>query len=292
MEQEWVPIIANGLFTQPFPARYFAAPLCMAASAYHDRLAQLEELDMEHFTIRGRIRYTSKKKELLDQERGGETFIYTIAPNGSRTLRAHCSIDEGSPRVLRDSITTLNADWKPIYGFVQLSVDDEFVGSSWYRFTDTEAECEGFTVREGRISHRFAIDRPPGLFGTHPIQSDAMHVNCYDLSKGPGDQVVPNFFFCSIHHRGATGPILIKSANMHISYIGEEKVSVGAGTFGAHHFRIGTNADDDYMGTEIHPPYHIWVTADGDYVLLKAHCTGYMQTYYELVEYEKRKNFF
>jgi hypothetical protein len=34
------------------------------------------------------------------------------------------------------------------------------------------------------------------------------------------------------------------------------------------------------------------VTADGDYVMLKAYCTGYMQTFYELVEYEKGKNFF
>ena len=77
-----------------------------------------------------------------------------------------------------------------------------------------------------------------------------------------------------------------------MNYYGEEEVTVEAGTFKAHHFSYGTNKDDDYMGTDIHPPYHTWVTADGDYVLLKAHCTGYMQTYYELVEYEKKKNFF
>jgi hypothetical protein len=46
------------------------------------------------------------------------------------------------------------------------------------------------------------------------------------------------------------------------------------------------------MGTDAHPPYNLWVTADGDYVMLKAHVTGYMQTFYELTEYEKRKNFF
>ena len=76
-----------------------------------------------------------------------------------------------------------------------------------------------------------------------------------------------------------------------MNYYGEETVTVAAGTFQAHHFSYGTNTDDNYMGTDLHPPYHTWVTADGNYTLLKAHCTGYMQTYYELVEYEEKVNF-
>jgi hypothetical protein len=247
---------------------------------------------MEHHTIRGRIRYTSKKPELLDQERGGETFVYTIHVDGSRTLRAHCSIDENPPRVLRDSFTNLDADWHPTGGFVQIAVDDAFVGSAWYRFTETQAECEGFTLKEGRISQRIQYDRRPRFFGTHPIQADAMHTHVYDLSQGPGEQEIGMFLMCSLHHRGADGPILMQRDGLIMSFVGEEKITVGAGTFDALHFRYGTNEDDDYMGTDIHPPYHTWVTADGDYVLLKAHCTGYMQTYYELVEYEKRRNFF
>ena len=247
---------------------------------------------MEHETIRGRIRYTSKKPELLDQDRGGETFIYTKHLDGSRTLRAHCSIDENPPRVLRDSITTVDADWNPTYGLVQITVDEEFVGASWYRFTEGLAECEGYTVKEGRISQRFELPSRPGFFGTHPIQADAMHTHVYPLSKGPGEHEVPFYLMCSFHHRGADGPILLKKQGLVMCFLGEETVTVGAGTFDALHFRYGTNENDDYMGTDIHPPYHTWVTADGDHVLLKAYCTGYMQTYYELVEYEKRTNFF
>ena len=247
---------------------------------------------MEHETIRGRIAYTSKKPEIMDQPRGGETFIYTKHLDGSRTLRAHCAIDENSPRVLRDSITALDANWRPLRGLVEITVDEEFVGSAWYRFSENEAECEGYTVNEGRISQRMKYSERPAIFGTHPIQSDAMHTSCYDLSKGPGDQTTGFFLMCSFHHRGADGPMLMRRDGLFISFLGEEKVTVGAGTFDAYHFRIGRSTDDDYMGTDIHPPYHTWTTADGDYVLLKAHCTGYMQTYYELVEYEKQKNFF
>ena len=247
---------------------------------------------MEHETIRGRIRYTSKKPELLDRERGGETFIITKHVDGRRTLRAHCAIDENSPRVLRDSLTTLDADWNPRHAFVQTTVDDAFVGYSWYRITDELAECEGYTVKEGRISQRFELHERPGWFGTHAIQADAMHTHAYDLSRGPGEHTVPMSLSCSFHHRGADGPILLQRHGMTIAFVGEEEVSVAAGNFAALHFRFGTNEDDDDMGTDIHPPYHAWVTADGDYIMLKAYCTGYMQTYYELVEYDKRKNFF
>ena len=248
---------------------------------------------MEHTTIRGKIRYTSKKKEMLDKDRGGETYIYTTHQDGSRVFRAHCSIDENEPRVLRDSVTTLDKDWTPRYGFVQITVDEAFVGSSWFRFTDTVAECEGFTVTEGRISQKMDLDVPPAIFGTHPIQADAMHCNIYPLENGPGQYRAPMHIMCSFHHRGADGPLLMQRRNsLVINYLGDEKVTVAAGTFDAHHFSYGTSTDDDYMGTDIHPPYHTWTTTDGDYVMLKAGCTGYMQTHYELVEYEKRTNYF
>ena len=175
---------------------------------------------------------------------------------------------------------------------MQISTDDEFIGSTWYRFTENKAECEGYTIREGRISQTLDLDSKPTFFGTHPIQADAMHTHLYPISKGPGTHTNNLHLMCSFHHRGADGPILLHKEGLQMRYYGEETVEVEAGKFNAYHFSYGTNTDDEYMGTDIHPPYHTWVTNDGDYVLLKAYCTGYMQTFYELVEYEKRKNFF
>ncbi len=246
---------------------------------------------MDHHTIRGRLRYTSKKPHMLDRVRGGEDFTITLHPDGRRALRAHCAIDEDSPRVLRDVVLNVDGEWRPASAFVQISIDDRFAGSAWYRFTPDAAECEGFTVAEGRISERRRLDGPTGFFGTHPIQADAWLTAKYDLSRGPGVQIVPSFLMCSLHHRGADGPALLTHPDLELYFVGRERVSVEAGTFDALHFRIGENEDDEYMGTDRHPPYHTWVTSDGSYVVLKAHCTGYMQTYYELVEYDRRAGF-
>jgi hypothetical protein len=248
---------------------------------------------VEHQTIRGRLAYTSKKPEIMDKWRGGETFVITTYVDGSRTLRAHCAIDENSPRVLRDCVNSYDAQWRPTDSFVRLSVDDKFVGSTWYRFTPELAEAEGYTFQEGRISQRIPLERPLRTFGTHPIQNDAWHTAIYPLEQGPGEFESNDGLMCSFHHRGADGPILLRRERpLYLKFFGEEKVKVAAGEFDALHFQVGRSTDDAYQGREIHPPYHVWVTADGDYVMLKAQVTGYMMTYYELTEYEKRKNFF
>ncbi|MCW5572678.1 MAG: hypothetical protein KIT37_06560 [Steroidobacteraceae bacterium] len=220
--------------------------------------------------------------------RGGETFMISKHADGTRTLRATCLIDENPPRVLRDSITNFAADWAPTGGFVQISVDGRFAGSAWYRIGDEVAECEGYNLHEGRISKRIELTERPRFFGTHPLQADAMTTRCFDLTKGPGRQVVPYFLMCSRHHRGADGPNLVTGSELNLTWLGKEQIQVRAGVFEALHFLVGANTDDEYMGTDRHPPYHLWVSSDGDYVLLKGHVTGYMQTYYELVELERR----
>src|SRR6476659_3904248 len=65
---------------------------------------------MEHETIRGRLVYTSKKPAIMDKVRGGEVFAITKHIDGRRTLRAQCAIFENSPKVLRDTTTSLDAD--------------------------------------------------------------------------------------------------------------------------------------------------------------------------------------
>ena len=52
---------------------------------------------MEHQNIFGRIAYTSKKEELMNQPRGHETFHITKHNDGKVTLRAHCEIEEPQP---------------------------------------------------------------------------------------------------------------------------------------------------------------------------------------------------
>ncbi|RME64667.1 MAG: hypothetical protein D6782_07845 [Alphaproteobacteria bacterium] len=123
----------------------------------------------------------------------------------------------------------------------------------------------------------------PG-FGNHAIVNDGYLLNLYDLSKGPGIQVTKSLLLSSPDHRGATGPMLF-AVDLATEFVGSESVVVGAGGFDALHFRIV-----DVPGMPVaHPPYDLWCTADGDYILLKARVGGYMQTAYELVEIDDRR---
>lgn len=238
---------------------------------------------MKHKTIRGYIRYTSKNPERLDQERGREFFTLTTQSDEVVVMDAHCEIDD-EPNVVRDVVMAMKKDATPIDCSVRLSVGDRYEGSGWFRFTDTHAECEMHNLKDGRISQCIETNGPVPWLQSHPIVGDGILMKLYDLSKGVGKQFVEDFMLTSPDHRGATGPMLFKMPKMSISYHGEEEITIAAGTFKARHFSIGDTAGNL---PEEHPPYNVWVTADDDYLFLKAGVDGYMMTHYELesVEY-------
>ena len=59
-------------------------------------------------------------------------------------------------------------------------------------------------------------------------------------------------------------------------------------TFDALHFCYGERGSGAQGSNETneHPPYEVWVTADDEFVLLKAQVSGYMMTQYELMSLE------
>lgn len=232
----------------------------------------------------GTIRYTSDQPERRGAERGREEFLIVERADGGRTLQAHSQIDD-APAVCRFVTVSLAPDGRPLDASVRLDVGGVFRGSSWYRFGAGEAECDGFTVLEGRFSQRFRIDSPVRAFGAHPLQNDAWVVRSVDRAAGPGWRSLP-VMMSSTDHRGATGPTLVPITT-EVEYVGEERVRVAAGEFAAFHFRFGSDAgwnDDDPLR---HPEYHLWCSADEDFLFLKGHVSGYMQTRYELVRLER-----
>lgn len=265
-------------------------PHTLGALWHHgkDSLSPLELAMRPHKTLRGHIHYTSSKPGREGVERGREHFAITVHGDGRRTLRAHCEIDD-EPNVLRDVTLTKNKNWDTLDAFVRLSLGDEQQGSSWFYFGDTGADCEGWTHERGRFSEHEAYDERPAIFGTHPIQGDAWHLSVIDRSEGPKVHTFGRFLMTSLDHRGATGPSLVwHDPGMIIEFVGEETISVGAGTFDALHFCYGERGSTAQGSNETneHPPYEVWVTADGEFVLLKAQVTGYMMTRYELVSLE------
>jgi hypothetical protein len=249
----------------------------MAAKKHDNDISQIK-----HSIERGVIAYTSKKADRMNHERGRELYNITKYSNGSRTIGVHTEIDD-RPSVMRDATYTVNEDWMPEDCFLRLTVGDEFMGTGWFKFFQGYAECESYTRMEGRISQRFDLKHGPlKSFQNHAIACDSWHFSHYDLSKGPGMQRIEEILLCSPDHRGATGP-MIYPLGLNLVYVGDEKITVGAGTFVSHHFQVPTNNELP----EEHPPYEVYTSTDGDYTFLKGGVAGYMQTHYELMELEK-----
>lgn len=243
-----------------------------------------------HRRIRGKIHYTSDHPDHKGRERGREHFTMTFQGNGRKTLRAYIESDD-DPNVMRDVTLSLRPDWRPENCFVQISLADKFVGSSWFLFTDSEAICEGFTVQEGRVSQRYPLVQAIDGFGTHPLSADAWLTCLVDHSKGTGRKTYPNVMMCSLDHRGTTGPLLMRHPiGLQMSFVGRERIKVAAGTFDSLHFTYTEVADENAESRNevgFHPPYDIWCTADGDRVFLRAEVRGYIGNSYELTEYER-----
>lgn len=237
---------------------------------------------MRHRTIRGRIRYTSKKPEMLDRERGREWFAFTHHGDGTTTLRAQCEIEEPEPTVLRDVIYSLDTSGRPLDLHVRLTVGDAFMGSGWLRHGDGFVECESYGPSIGRLSQRVDYDGPLDGFGTHPIVGDGYLTRCMDVSKGPHRRTL-RVFLPSPDHRGATPP-MIAEVKIDLEYRGDERVTVAAGSFDCRRFAF---IDEGAMGGTQHPTYEMWVTADDDAIFVQGGVGGYMQTWYELVELQR-----
>ncbi len=239
---------------------------------------------LPHRRITGAIRYTSKKPERLDEERGREDFAFTHHGDGSVTIRAHCEIDEPAPTVMRDILYSTDLQWRPMDCQVRLSLDGQFLGSGWVRFDHDAgiAECESYGPSIGRVSQKMTI--PDGLagFGTHPIVGDGFLTRIMDVAKGPHRRLL-TMLLPSPDHRGATPPLLAR-VDIHLEYVGEAEKTVAAGTFACRHFRF---VDEAAMGGTQHPPYDMWVTADDDSIFVCGGVGGYMQTWYELVEVQR-----
>lgn len=244
---------------------------------------------MKHERIRGRIRYTSKKPEMLDQVRGDEIFNITRHSDGKMTVRAHCEIHEPEPTVLRDIVYSMDEAGKPMDCHVRMTVGDAFMGTGWIRFvlddkSSGTIECESYGPSIGRLSQVVETDGPIDGFGTHPIIGDALMCRVLDRSGGPTRRQI-RVFVPSPDHRGATPPML-SEVKIGLEYVGDEQITVEAGSFDCHHFRYVDDAGEG-MGGKQHPSYDMWVTKD-DFLFVQGGVGGYMSTWYELVELERR----
>ncbi|MEQ8248543.1 MAG: hypothetical protein RID42_12770 [Alphaproteobacteria bacterium] len=224
---------------------------------------------MKHRTYRGRIDYIHDDIG----ERGREWFTVTVQPDGSRTLRSHCEMDD--TRILRDVVYTVDKEWRPIDSYVRLTVAEEFMGAAWFRFGPTNVECEGYTAKEGRISQKVPVMEWPRSFGAHPVVCDIWHLGAWDWSSGEAEQGWASIMSSPLPN-GASGP-MIGRGKFRAQLVGDEEMTVPAGKFQVKHFVFPLRESG-------HPPEHVWYHGD-DLLFVKIRW-DLLKTTYVLAEYE------
>jgi hypothetical protein len=228
---------------------------------------------MEHRSVRGRLSYLHDRQG----ETGREWFSVTVQPDRSRTLRAVCEMDD--ERLLRDVTYSVDGQWRPRDAYVRLVRGGEFQGAGWFRFDGAGAECEAFTAADGRISQRVEIAGGAQLFAPHPVSCDGWQAAAFDFARGPGLQRLARCTNSSSRPDGASGPMLGRVFK-DLEYVGDEQLTVAAGSFAARHMRI--HPRQGAMASW--PPLEFWVTGE-DFLLVRMRWE-LLETTYDLVELE------
>ena len=221
----------------------------------------------------GRIAYRHRSD---GAEWGFEDFSLTRDATGGRCLSVHCEMAFGPEHVVRETVLNVDAAYQPLDAYVRILNQGVPSGSGWFRFGDDVAEGESFTQASGRLSQRVPIEKPMRGFGIHALMGDGWMAASFPFERGAGHchWLGERNLLHSMHHFGATGPRLEISATG-LTYEGLETIEVPAGTFPCHRlaFTGMTNA---------HPPYTMWISADGDFLYVQGVVEGYMDSLFQM----------
>lgn len=221
----------------------------------------------------GRIAYRHRSD---GSEWGFEDFSLTRDAAGGRCLSVHCEMAFDAEQVVRETVLNVDAAFQPLDAYVRILNHGVPSGSGWFRFGDDEAEGESFTAAAGRLSQRMPIQKPMRGFGVHALMGDGWLAAGFPFERGVGHThfLGARNLLHSLHHFGATGPRLELSASG-LTYTGLETIAVPAGSFLCHRL--------DFTGmTNAHPPYTMWISADGDFLYVQGVVEGYMDSLFQL----------
>lgn len=224
---------------------------------------------LAHRTYRGVVAYLHDRLG----ETGREWFTVTVQPDGSRTLRAVCEMrDDG---VLRDVTYSVDSAWRPQDAYVRLTLADRWRGSAWFRFSDSEVECEAWTATDGRVRQVRSVPHRPPVFAPHPLACDGWQAAAFDHSRPERVQRLVAACNSSPLPNGASGP-MIGLIEKDLEYVGGETVDVPAGRFDCGHYRI--------LLPDGRPPLELW-TAGEDRLIVRL-SWALLESRYELVSLE------
>ena len=205
----------------------------------------------------GEILYQTAKDKT---KRGSERWTILVHPDATRTLITYNDIF--ARNVIMNVVMRVSASFRPIEAYTAYWNDGGLKGAGTFRVTGNQMTA----VIDGPSGHFtqqvFAPDRFSLL--THPLAPDGWHGGTYDKKIG-GAQHIGMLNIDAISTPGQ--PVLASVFEQTWELLGEEKISVPAGTFPTEHYRAN-DFDVWVTGPDRVLVKYLWPQADREYLLV------------------------
>jgi hypothetical protein len=217
--------------------------------------------------LTGRIAYRASDGTELGRE-----FFELINHSGGRILRALCAMDDVS--LLRDVSLSMRPDWTPEEGYCRVTKHGTQESTLWFRVEETGVRVD--TQLGGEAHAQMFIETSQRLpyLGLHPLQGDAI------IAQQRGTDALGEFRAIesvtnSVSPNGDEAPGGTR-LEIDVAYMGEESITVTAGTFQARRYALRWRED--------WPAADLWVRDDNLFLLMR---WSMIDTWYELTEWNE-----
>ncbi len=199
-----------------------------------------------------------------NRTRGWEQWKLFTYRDGSRTMIMWHDVFARNTQFT--SVMRVDRDLKPLEAYVSYWTPNGFKGSGWFVVDGTKLKSTSIGPA-GTVTQEFDAKGPFSI-STHPLASDGWHYWFYDKAKG-GDQL--SRYFSIEASRDLSRPITAKFIEVPQALVGEETITIPAGTFTATRYHSG-NSD-------------AWIATD-DSIVIRSVIDGDDPREYVLVDYK------
>lgn len=201
------------------------------------------------------------------QATGEEDWHLTVHPDGSRTMRATNFRYEGD--VHRTVVLRVAETFRPLDLYAAYWVNGAWSGTGLFAVTgDTMSAV--VETRYGRIEQTLTVPEHFS-FIPHPLSTNAWLGWYYDRDKGGPQTITVYDLLARVQGPAVIGPMYQQT----LAYLGEQNITVPAGTFTTQHYKVDDAVDLYLTGQDALMVRFEWEPADRIFELTELEQGGY-----------------
>ncbi|MCC6430335.1 MAG: hypothetical protein IT354_05455 [Gemmatimonadaceae bacterium] len=208
----------------------------------------------------GQIEYRTISNNAI---RGYEQWHMTVYADGTRSL--YSQENNFATLSVRESTYVVDSDFRPVSLYEQLWVEGTHRGTGWFSVEPGQVRALVFREDVGHIAQD--LRRPSKMvMVAHSLATDGW-IGAL-VEERPGQNNAVSAYVVDPYGK-SSGSIIGQIQTLNIEFVGDETITVPAGTFDTKHFRI-VDASADYwiMGNDKILVKYAYTKSDREYVLL------------------------